>query len=123
MALFEKFGERQAVKLITHYTGKLVKPELVLACQADIQPGWRGVVVITNDSLWLVNRLGARGINLERLSKGFPWGQYPPETRGYPAYDFTFLIRNSDGDLFARFVITMGAANGPRFLSALSVLD
>ena len=120
MGLFEKFGEKQAVKLIAHYTGETVHPLLVLACQADIEVDWRGVVVLSKESLWFVNRLSARGVSLDRLRKGFPWGQYPPETRGYPAFDFSLLITHpKDASLVARVVITMGESNGPRLLQAL----
>ena len=58
----DKFGEKQAIKLIKHYTGQDVTPKFIATCDSDIGPNWRGVVVLDNHTLWLVNRLGARGV-------------------------------------------------------------
>lgn len=104
MGLFSKFGSNQAVKLINHYTGEVVSPDFVCTCDADISPDWRGVIVLERNNLWLVNRLGARGIQLDRLEKGPMWGQFPPGTRGYPKYGFMFFM--DSGNRFSVYPIT-----------------
>jgi hypothetical protein len=65
---------------------------------------WRGVVVLERDNLWLVNRLGARGISMSRLERGPVWGQLPQGTRGYPKYGFQFIT--DTGESFSIYPIT-----------------
>ncbi len=104
MGLFQRFGTSQAAKLIRHYTGEMVIPSFVCSCDASIQPDWRGVVVLERDNLWLVNRLGARGIAINRLQKGAVWGQFPIGTRGYPKHGFQFIA--DTGESFSVYPIT-----------------
>jgi len=80
----EKFGEKQSIKLIKHYTGEVISPKFIASCDASISPDWRGVVVFDDHTLWLVNRLGARGISILNLVQEPDSGQYPSGTRGYP---------------------------------------
>jgi hypothetical protein len=94
MGMMEKFGERQAIKLIKHYTGQDISPKFIATCDADIAPNWRGVVVFDNHSIWLVNRLGARGVAIANIVPKSTNGQYPPDTRGFPHYHFGFDFIN-----------------------------
>ena len=94
VALFESFGEKQAIKLIKHYTGESITPKFIASCDSSIAPDWRGVVVIDNHSLWLVNRLGVRGVQIANIAPSPTNGQYPPGTRGYPKYRFEFSFVN-----------------------------
>ena len=105
MGLFENFGEKQAVKLIRNYTGQVVSPKFIATCDANIAPDWRGVVVFDNKSLWLVNRLGARGVEISNIAPDSSNGQYPADTRGFPKYRFTFHIVNGQGS-FSIYPIT-----------------
>jgi ribosomal protein L40E len=105
MGLFESFGEKQAVKLIQNYTGQVVIPKFIATCDASISPDWRGVVVFDNHSLWLVNRLGARGVEISNIVPDPNNGQYPSGTRGYPKYHFTFYFTNGQGS-FSIYPIT-----------------
>ena len=104
MGLMNRFGTNQASKLIRHYTGEVVNPDFVCTCDATIAPDWRGVVVLERDNLWLVNRLGARGVSINNLEKGFIWGQFPIGSRGYPKHAFQFLMNN--GERFTIYPIT-----------------
>ena len=97
MGLMEKFGERQAIKLIKHYTGQHITPIFIATCDSDITPDWRGVVVFDDQSLWLVNRLGARGVAISNVSPKSMNGQYPAGTRGFPKYHFGFDFINGEG--------------------------
>lgn len=97
MGIFDSFGEKQAVKLIQHYTGKIITPKFVATCDATISPNWRGVVVFDNHSIWLVNRLGARGVEITNVAPDPNNGQYPQGTRGYPKYHFSFNFVNGQG--------------------------
>ena len=97
MGLMERFGERQAIKLIKHYTGQNVAPKFIATCDSDIAPNWRGVVVLDNHTLWLVNRLGARGVTISSIAPHSNNGQYPEGTRGYPKYHFGFDFVNGAG--------------------------
>ena len=97
MGLMERFGERQAIKLIKHYTGQNVAPKFIATCDSDIAPNWRGVVVLDNHTLWLVNRLGARGVTISSIAPHSNNGQYPSGTRGYPKYHFGFDFINGGG--------------------------
>lgn len=97
MGLMKNFGEKQAIKLIKHYTGQDIIPEFIATCQASIAPDWRGVVVLDNHSLWLVNRLGARGIAITNVVPQSTNGQYPSGSRGYPSYHFGFDFVNGQG--------------------------
>lgn len=97
MGLFEGFGEKQAIKLIRHYTGAEVRPTFVASCDSSISSDWRGVVVLDHQSLWLVNRLGARGVKFDNIELNDNSGQYPQGTRGYPKYRFGFSLLSSGG--------------------------
>ena len=97
MGLFENFGEKQAVKLIKHYTGEVVAPRFIAACEASITPDWRGVVVLDNHNLWLVNRLGVRSVLISTIAPDSSNGQYPFGTRGFPKYHFSFNFVNGQG--------------------------
>lgn len=98
MGIFESFGEKQATKLIKHYTGESIFPTFIATCDASITPDWRGVVVLDNKNLWLVNRLGARGVAYENLVMDPKSGQYPEGSRGYPKYRFGFVFLYGEGD-------------------------
>jgi len=104
MGVLTRFGTNQATKLIHHYTGEVVSPKFVCSCDASISMDWRGVVVLERDNLWLVNRLGARGISMSRLERGPVWGQLPQGTRGYPKYGFQFIT--DTGESFSIYPIT-----------------
>ena len=97
MGIFEAFGEKQAVKLIKHYTGELINPKFIATCESNIAPDWRGVVVFDDHSLWLVNRLGARGVRISNIAPNPGNGQYPIGTNGYPKYHFTFHFISGEG--------------------------
>lgn len=97
MSFIRNFGEKQAVKLIRHYTGKTVVPEFICTCNSDIALDWRGVVVLDNHYLWLVNRLGARGVAIANIVPDKSNGQYPIGTRGYPHYHFQFYFIDGSG--------------------------
>ena len=94
VGLLKSFGEKQAIKLIKHYTGESITPKFIASCDSSIAPDWRGVVVIDNHSLWLVNRLGVRGVQIANIAPSPTNGQYPPGTRGYPKYRFEFSFVN-----------------------------
>ena len=124
MGIFESFGEKQAIKLIKHYTGETVSPKFIATCDASISPNWRGVVVLDYQSLWLVNRLGARGVVLSNLSLNPNSGQYPVGSSGYPKSRFGFSFLNGGGDFtiypitseaglsFNRYLANIGLASG-----------
>jgi len=97
MGLMERFGERQAIKLIKHYTGQHISPIFIATCDSDKAPNWRGVVVFDDQSLWLVNRLGARGVAISNVSPKSMNGQYPVGTNGYPKYHFGFDFISGEG--------------------------
>lgn len=97
MGLLDKFGEKQAIKLIKHYTGQDITPKFIATCDSDIGPNWRGIVVLDNHTLWLVNRLGARGVTISSIALHSNNGQYPSGTRGYPKYHFGFDFINGAG--------------------------
>ena len=97
MGFMKNFGTKQAVKLIKHYTGQDVVPLFIATCSASISPDWRGVVVLDNHTLWLVNRLGARGVAISNIAPHSTNGQYPPGTRGYPSYHFGFDFISAPG--------------------------
>jgi hypothetical protein len=97
MGFLDNFGERQAIKLIKHYTGQIISPNFVASCDASIAPDWRGVVVFDNQSLWLVNRSGARGVQISNIAPNQDSGQYPQGTKGYPKYHFSFTMINGGG--------------------------
>jgi hypothetical protein len=113
MGLMESFGERQAIKLIKHYTGENIRPIIVASCDASITSDWRGVVVLDSKSLWLVNRLGARGVGFENIALDPHSGQYPKGSRAYPKYRFGFILLNGGGD----FVISPHTREGGHALS------
>ena len=95
MNLIERFGIWQATKLVRKYTGQIIKPEFYATCYSDITPYWRGVVLLDNDRLWLVNSAGAKGVRYKNLS---PWptnGQFPKGTKGYPGYEFRFNFKDT----------------------------
>jgi hypothetical protein len=98
MGIFESFGEKQAIKLIKHYTGENISPNFIASCDASITSDWRGVVVLDHKSLWLVNRLGARGVAFENIAMDPVSGQYPEGSRGYPKYRFGFVFVGGGGD-------------------------
>jgi len=97
MGLMKNFGEKQAIKLIKHYTGQDIVPNFIATCEADISPNWRGVVVLDDHSLWLVNRLGARGIEISNIAPFESNGQFSAGTRGFPGYHFGFSFVNGPG--------------------------
>ena len=97
MGFIQKFGQNQAIKLIKHYTGQNVVPKFIATCDATIAPDWRGVVVLDDHTLWLVNRLGARGVSISNIAPRSTNGQFPKGTRGYPHYQFTFDFVNGPG--------------------------
>jgi hypothetical protein len=113
MGILESFGEKQAIKLIKHYTGQKISPDIVVTCDASITSDWRGVVVLDGKSLWLVNRLGARGVGLENIVMDPSSGQYPVESMAYPKYRFGFILLNGGGD----FVISPHTQEGGQSLS------
>ena len=110
MGIFESFGEKQAIKLVKHYTGETIFPKFIATCDASISPDWRGVVVLDNKSLWLVNRLGARGVTFDKLIYNTNSGQYPIGSRGYPKYRFGFTFITGTGD-FTIYPITQDAGH------------
>lgn len=97
MGFLRNFGEKQATKLIQHYTGQIVTPKFICTCDSNIAPDWRGVVVLDNHTIWLVNRLGARGVAIANIIPDESNGQYPQGTRGYPGYHFQFFFINGAG--------------------------
>ena len=105
MGLIKNFGIRQAVKLIKHYTGQDVTPKFIATCDASIAPNWRGVVAIDDHTLWLVNRLGARGVAISNIAPQASNGQYPVGSRGYPSYHFGFDFIEGQGS-FSIYPIT-----------------
>jgi hypothetical protein len=113
MGFLESFGEKQAIKLIRHYTGQNVSPNFVVSCDASITPDWRGVAVLDNKSLWLVNRLGARGVAFENIAMDPHSGQYPEGSRAYPKYRFGFIFLSGGED----FVISPHTREGGHALS------
>jgi hypothetical protein len=95
MGFFDRKAEDLAVKLIARFTGQLVDPIACVPCEATITPDWKGYCVLTEDSLFLVNKYGARGVNYQNLSGTNSWGQYPKGTKGYPNYRFGFQFMNN----------------------------
>jgi hypothetical protein len=105
MGFLDNFAEKQATKLIYQYTGQVVAPIFIASCDASIAPNWRGVVVFDNHSLWLVNRFGARGVEISKIAPHEDNGQYPVGSRGYPKYHFGFSFINGQGS-FVIYPIT-----------------
>jgi hypothetical protein len=116
MGLMERFGERQAVKLIKHYTGQHIAPMFIATCDSDIAPDWRGVIVFDEESLWLVNRLGARGVTISSIAPHSNNGQYPEGTRGFPKYHFGFDFINGAGSFNVYPITTESGENMELFL-------
>ena len=116
MAFFDKFADKQVIKLVKHYTGNDISPSFVAPCESDISPGWRGVVALDSQSIWLVNRLGARGVQIANIAPSESSGQYPPGTKGYPKYHFTFFFTNGAGSFT---VLPISEENGFKMQSYL----
>ena len=105
MGLIKNFETKKAVKLIKHYTGQVVTPKFIATCDASIAPNWRGVVVIDDHTLWLVNRLGARGVAISNIDFQSTNRQYRIGSKGYPSYHFSFDFIEGQGS-FSIFPIT-----------------
>ena len=97
MGFFDKKAEQLAIKHITNLTGQEVSPRVCVPCESSIVPRWRGYCVLTDDSLYLVNKTGARGIAFTGISRTSVWGQYSTGTNGYPNYRFMFLFNFDNG--------------------------
>ncbi len=98
MGFFESKAEQLAVKFIYEFTGQMVSPSVCVPCEASISPNWKGYCVLTEDALFLVNKYGARGVQLENIGGTDSWGQYPRGSKGFPTYRFGFrFIDNPAG--------------------------
>lgn len=95
MGFFDRKAEELAVKFIAEYTGQYVSPKVCVPCEASISPDWRGYCVLTEDSLFLVNKYGARGVAYENIQPEGLFGQYPTGTRGYPNFSFSFRFKSN----------------------------
>lgn len=98
MGFFDSKAEQLAVKFIYEFTGQMVSPSVCVPCEASISPNWKGYCVLTEEALFLVNKYGARGVQLENIGGTDSWGQYPQGSKGYPTYRFGFrFIDNPAG--------------------------
>jgi hypothetical protein len=97
MGFFDRKAEDLAVRFIGEFTGQSVVPKVCVPCESSHTPNWKGYCVLTEDSLFLVNKYGARGILYEHLSGTGSWGQYPQGTKGFPNFRFGFLFNGRPG--------------------------
>ena len=114
MGFFDRKAEELAVKFIAKFTGQNVVPKVCVPCESDHTYGWNGYCVLTEDSLFLVNKHGARGVSYEGISGTGSWGQYPKGTKGFPNYRFGFLFTGQPGG----FTVFSKTQEGGRLLAA-----
>lgn len=117
MGFFDAKAEQLAIKFIYEFTGQLVTSKVCVPCESTIDHNWKGYCVLTEDSLFLVNKYGARGVRFENIGGTESWGQYPSGSKGFPGYRFGFrFIDNPAG-----FTIFSKTESGGREL--MSFLD
>ena len=94
MGLFDNAVDKRITKFILEYTGQYVTPVFHTPCQSSISLDWDGWCAMDQESIWLVNKWGARGVAFKNLAPSLSWGQYPHGTRGFPKYRFEFNFLN-----------------------------
>lgn len=97
MGLFYSAINKRISKFILEFTGQYVVPIFHTPCHSSISIDWDGWCAIDSRSIWLVNKWEARGVQLQGVSPGSQWGQYPHETRGFPKYLFEFRFNQAPG--------------------------
>jgi hypothetical protein len=97
MGFFDQKAEQLAIKFIAEFTGQHVVPKVCVPCESSHTPNWKGYCVLTDDSLFLVNKYGARGVSYSGIGGTNSWGQYPRGTKGYPTYRFGFQFNQGVG--------------------------
>ena len=90
MGFFDSKAEQLVIKFIREFTGEHVIPKVCVPCESSIEHRWKGYCVLTEDSIFLVNKYGARGVRFENIGGTDSWGQYPIGSKGYPTYRFGF---------------------------------
>ena len=90
MGFLDKAADKNITRLVMQYTGEYFVPEFRAPARTSISFDWDGWVAIDSESIWLVNKYGARGVKLSNIKLSDSSGQYPQDTRGYPLYAFTF---------------------------------
>jgi len=90
MGFLDKAADKNITRLVMQYTGEYFIPEFRAPTRSSISFDWDGWVAIDSESIWLVNKYGARGVKLSNINLSDSSGQYPQGTRGYPLYTFTF---------------------------------
>lgn len=94
MGMFDSAVDKRISKFILEFTGQHVSPIFHTPCKSSVSTDWDGWCALDNRSIWLVNKLGARGSLLESLLPTDNWGQYPHDTRGFPLYRFSFQFQD-----------------------------
>jgi hypothetical protein len=97
LGLFDKAVDKRIIKFVQEYTGQIISPEFHAPCQSSVSLDWDGWCALDRNSIWLVNKWGARGVEFKNVSPSSNWGQYPYGSRGFPKYRFEFLFQNGAG--------------------------
>lgn len=97
MGLFDNAVDKRITKFIHEYTGQSITPLFHTPCHSSISMDWDGWCAIDQNSIWLVNKWGARGVEFANISPISNWGQYPYGSRGFPKYRFEFSFMNGAG--------------------------
>ena len=95
MRFLDKTIDKRINKFIYEFTGENIIPEFHLPCTSSISIGWDGFCAIDYQSIWLVNKFGARGVAFENITPGDNWGQFPYGSAGFPKYRFELIFKQS----------------------------
>lgn len=119
MGFFDNAVDKRIIKFVHEFTGEVITPIFHVPCHSSISVDWDGWCAIDEDSIWLVNKWGARGVKFANITPLSNWGQYPYGTRGFPKYRFEFSFLNGAGSFTIYPKTTTGGAEMNQRLKTL----
>lgn len=97
MGFLDRAIDSRITRWIFEYTQEIVAPVFHLPCKSSISIDWDGWCALDENSIWLVNKQGARGVLLKNIEPNSNWGQWPYGSRGFPNYRFEFNFKFANG--------------------------
>jgi hypothetical protein len=110
LGLFDNAVDKRIIKFVQEYTGQTINPLFHAPCRSSVSLDWDGWCALDRNSIWLVNKWGARGVEFENISPSSNWGQYPYGSRGFPKYRFEFFFQNGAGSFTVYPKTSIGGA-------------
>ena len=118
MGFFDNAVDKRISKFIYEFTGQLISPIFHTPCHSSISIDWDGWCALDENSIWLVNKWGARGVEFSKIAPLSDWGQYPYGTRGFPKYRFGFQFISGVGNFTIYPKTSIGGAELNQRLNA-----